>query len=200
MKIVIRHSHRGAGCFVKTDEATRILLENLGLRALKMMQEQDPLLWANASDTGFLKVIKRGAYILRCIGVHALIPLTDANAHRAFVTCCLLALRIENLPKQDRRNVRLALLILAECCTVQIDRAIVPPLMWLPKKVRTASRPVLTYRKLLNHEPASLADLLRLLTKLENALTPSFVILGCELRKMTEGLRTALERTRDRRG
>jgi hypothetical protein len=114
-------------------------LEALGSEALEIIRNQDPLLWAHASDTGFLKIIKQGACILRYIGVHTIIPLTDASAHRAFVTCCLLALRIEHLSTEDRRTVRVDLLMLAECCTVQINRAIVPPFPWVPKKVKKAS-------------------------------------------------------------
>jgi len=186
-------------CLLKLDDETRTKLEAFGAEALEMIRSQDPLLWAHASDTGFMKIIKQGACVLRCIGVHTIIPITDASAHCAFVTCCLLALRLQHLSTEDRRTVRVDLLMLAECCTVQIDRALVPPFLWLPKKVKKASRVTRTYRKMLNHEHVSLADLLRLLVKLESALTPSLVVIGCELRKVTEGLRKALEQTAGRK-
>ncbi len=199
VKITIQHLHDGTGCLLKMDDDIRIELEALGSRALQMIQQQDPLLWSHAADTGLLKIIRQGACVMRSIGVHTIIPLTDANAHSAFVSCCVLALRFDDLPGRDRRTLRRALVTLAECCTVQIDKALVPPFSLLPKATRAAPRLAKTYRKLLNHEPISLADLLRLLKRLEKTLSPELVPLICDLRTVTEGLRAALQQTRPRR-
>ena len=198
MKITILH-HVDSGCLLTMDDAARLRFEILGSKALGILEKQDPLLWAHAADTGFLKLIKRGAGVLQDFGAYTVIGLEDGHAHQAFITCCLLALRVEDLRLRDTRTLREALCVLSECCTVQVNPVIVPPLGTAPRKVKDMPRMTKAYERMVDNKPVSLADLLRLLKILEASLSPTFVPLACDLRIVTEGLRKALEQTKKKR-
>jgi hypothetical protein len=198
LKTIILH-HANGGSLLQMDDPTRLRLEMLGVKALSILEDQDPFLWAHAADTGFLALIKRGARVLRDLGVYTMIELSNGCAHHAFITCSLLALRIEDLRLEEKRTLREALLILSECCTVHVNPVIVPPFEGAPKKVKSASRLTHAYRMMINKKPVSLADLLRMLQALEYGLSPAFVPLICDLRTTTEGLRKALEQTKKKR-
>jgi hypothetical protein len=182
------------GFLVKLNDGTRLSIEALGSRAEELLQGQDIFLWATASDAGFLRMLTQGAKVLRHFGLYGIIELTDADSHRAFVTCRLLSLRTLEFP--GRRTLRRALVILAKCSLVQIKPHLLPPFRMLPAKVKKSSRLNQPYRSMLRYQEVSLWDLLRLRKRLEQELSPEFVPLTCELRKITEGLDNALGCTR----
>jgi hypothetical protein len=194
MKTTITPSRRG--CLVKLNDETRRSIEALGALAEELVQGQDVALWVSASDVGFLKMVRRGAEVLRHFGVHAIVELIDADAHRALVTCHLLSLRASELPARARRTLRQALVILAKCCSVRIEPHMLPPFQRLPADLKGTSRLAQLYQSILGDESVSLLALLRLCKRLEHALAPEFVPLTCKLRKMTGGLERALEKTR----
>ena len=90
--------------------------EALGALAGEMLRAQNSKQWARAADGEFLAMVRRGAKILRTIGLHSIFDLTETEAHLAFMTCLFLALLADVLSARQRRSLQQLLLVLARCC------------------------------------------------------------------------------------
>jgi hypothetical protein len=173
--------------------STRRQLRDLGLAAASLVFKQDPAVWARASDTEFLKKIANGSALLGEIGCDndCTIRLKDYGSHHAFMACLFLSSQADELTTVQRKSLHLALLLLSECCPVDLPIRSLPPL----NELRQALRLQGIMRK---HYPAmehsgviyvlTLADALRLLNAVQK------LPLVIDLRKTTQGLRVALRK------
>ena len=100
--------------------------EALGTLASKFLQAQDSHLWARAADGEFLPMVRHGAKILETIGLHAILDLTETEAHLSFMACRFLALHAEMLSARERRSLQQLLLVLARCCPVDVGPVRLP--------------------------------------------------------------------------
>jgi hypothetical protein len=181
--------------------STRRRLRDLGLAASFLVSKQDSALWARASDKEFLKQIAKGAALLGEIGCakDCIIRLRDCGSHYAFMACLFLSSQADALTTAQRQGLRLALLLLSECCPVDLPIRSLPPISELHQALRQQG----IMRK---HYPVmersgviyvlTLADALRLLDAVQQLPPISLVPLVIELRKTTEGLRVALRKAR----
>ena len=195
MKTTIIRRQGSSGSLLAMDNKLRVELESLGSSALEILETQDRLLWQHASDSGFLDTITKGAVVLKHLGLYQMVELTDIEAHHCFITCCLLALRVENLSAKRRRILWQAILILAECCLVEMDSKLLPPFPQLPIKLKKSQMVAKIYWHILEQNVISLADALRLLQELERYPSVRLMLFITELQTVTEGLRQALKRT-----
>jgi hypothetical protein len=115
------------------------------------------------------------------------------------MACLFLSSQADALTTAQRQGLRLALLLLSECCPVDLPIRSLPPISELHQALRQQG----IMRK---HYPVmersgviyvlTLADALRLLDAVQQLPPISLVPLVIELRKTTEGLRVALRKAR----
>ena len=165
--------------------------EALGALASKFLQAQDSHLWARAADGEFLPMVRRGAKILRTIGLHSILDLTETEAHFAFMTCRFLAIQAEVLSARERRSLQQLLLMLARCCRVEVEPSLMSFIRVLPPRVRCPPRLMAAYGDLVQNLPISLALAARLWAALDQSgLNPNH--LTDQLEEATLGFRTSL--------
>jgi hypothetical protein len=167
--------------------------EALGALASKFLQAQDPRLWTRAANGDFLRMVKHGAKILRTIGLHAMLDLTETEAHLAFMACQFISLRVELLTAKERRSLQHLLLILARCCYLEVHPSVIPFAADAPPRLQVARHLATTYYELQRSNRISLADALGLCTALTNR-GPEFDDLCDALRSGTEGLQETVLR------
>ena len=153
--------------------------EALGALASNFLQAQDSHLWAGAADREFLPMVRHGGKIIRTIGLHAILDLTETEAHLSFMACRFLALQAE-------------MLVSARCCRVDVGPVRLPEIQELPPRLRVSSRIRGAYVDLRRNHPISLADAAMLRLALRD-WPEEFEALRQQLDEVTTGLCTALQ-------
>jgi len=166
--------------------------EALGALAGKILQAQNSRLWASAADGEFLAMVRHGAKILLTIGLHAILDLTETEAHLSFMACRFLALQAEMLSARERRSLQQLLLVSARCCRVDVGPVRLPEIQELPLRVGVSSRVMDVYVDLRRNHPISLADAAMLRLALRD-WPEEFEALRQQLDEVTTGLCTALQ-------
>jgi len=166
--------------------------EALGALASEFLQAQDSRLWASAADGEFLPMVRHGGKIIRTIGLHAILDLTETEAHLSFMACRFLALQAEMLSARERRSLQQLLLVLARCCPVDVGPVRLPEIQELPPRLRVSSRIKGAYVDLRRNHPISLADAAMLRLALRD-WPEEFEALRQQLDEVTTGLCTALQ-------
>lgn len=196
---VLRYRDRPASIWTLEPSVQKGIRE-LGMTAATLLAEQNPALWTKAADTELLKRIIRGASYLGRIGCQngPDILVQDSASHHAFVACLFLASQASRLCLQCRADLRMTVLILAESCPVDLPITTLPPLTELAYGLRNQSIMRKHYpamRKSGGNYQVTLADALRLLIAMERAPSVKLLAVMMDLRRTTEGLRTALRQT-----
>ena len=157
--------------------------EALGALASKILQAQDSHPWARAADGEFLPMVRHGAKILRTIGLHAMLDLTETEAHLSFMACRFLALQAEMLSARERRILQHLLLLLARCCRFEVEPSLMSFIGKLPPRVRSSPCLMAAYGDLIRNLPISLAQAARLWAALDQS--------GAKLNPLTDHLEEA---------
>jgi len=165
--------------------------EALGTLASKFLQAQDSHLWARAANGEFLTMVRRGAKILRTIGLHAILDMTETESHLAFMTCRFLAIQAEVLSARERRSLQQLLLILARCCRIEVEPSLMSFIRELPPRVRCSPHLMAAYGDLVQNLPISLALATRLWVALDQSKS-KLTRLTDHLEQATMGFRTSL--------
>jgi hypothetical protein len=179
------------GYRIRMADHRRQQAEALGALACRLLLTQDSHQWARAADGEFLTLVKHGAKILRTIGLHAVLDLTETEAHLVFMACRFLALQTEMLSARERRILQNLLLLLARCCRVEVGPVQVPEIRKLPLQLRLSTRAVGVYVELSRNHPISLADAAMLRSALSDG-PEGFETLRRQLDEVTTGFCTAL--------
>ena len=181
-----------SGYRIQMADRRRRQVEALGALASEVLQAQDSHLWARAADAEFLPMVRHGAKVLRTIGLHAILDLTETEAHLSFMACRFLALQAELLSARECRSLQQLLLVLARCCRVDVGPVRLPEIQELPLRVGGSSRVMDVYVDLRRNHPISLADAAMLRLALRD-WPEEFEALRQQLDEVTTGLCTALQ-------
>ncbi len=150
------HTFNG-GSRIQMPDDKRRRAETLGAFACQQLQNQDPSLWAKASDREFLRMIKQGAKILRKIGLYATLDLSEAEAQLALIACRFVALQPGLLSAKQRRIMQYLLLLLSRCCFISLDSRKPSELGNFGHRSRISPDLKRAYRDLLRGKPVSLS-------------------------------------------
>lgn len=88
---------------------------------------------------GFTAALREGVRTLSQIADQPgnIVVVTEKEAHWAFVTCCVLASHVDELPPPGRRSLGQVLLIMADCFCVEVPVGTIPPFVSLSAHLRS---------------------------------------------------------------
>jgi len=200
MKTSVLGRRGGQASILSLEPSVQKGIGDLGMTAAALLAQQDPSLWAQASDTDFLNKLVKGAMFLMQIGREKGpdVAVKDSVSHHAFMTCMFLASQAGQLGLDQKANLRVTLLLLAECCPVDLSVPAIPPLEELTRGLRQQSIMQKHYPELAlakSHYTFTLADARRLLSTMERAPSVPLIALMAGLRQLTDVLRTSLRQT-----
>lgn len=195
------HRHRDYACSVlELDSSAKNRIRRLGREAQSILAAQDQELWRSASSPDFLPRLMAGAIILQRIGLpnDQSAVLEDDGAHLAFMTCMATAMVAADLDPGLLPILKETIQLLAYCCSVRVTVDSLPPLGSLPERLRTCDEVRRQYenfaRSIDGPRDVVLAEALALLRVYQHGKRPEDAAVMMELFKITEGLRTALDR------
>jgi hypothetical protein len=183
-------------------QADRDKMARVGTLAKTILSRQDQDHWARAGEPDLLPFAIAGAIILERIGQQSeAVILEDDGAHLAFITCTALTLLGSQLDRASLVILGETLKTLAMCCPVAATIHDLPPLGCLPTRLRNTSLIRRQYDLIRDAAPGTIditiADALALYRIFLVANSPQFSVALGEMTKISEGLRTALNRLKE---
>jgi hypothetical protein len=183
-------------------QADREKIAKVGTLAKNILSRQDQDHWARAGEPDLLPFAIAGAIILERIGQQSeAIIIEDDGAHLAFITCNALTLLASQLDRASLVILRDTLKTLAMCCPVETTIHDLPPLSCLPKYLQNTTLIRRQYDLIRDAVPGSIditiADALALYRIFLVSNSPQFSAVLAEMTKISEGLRTGLERLKE---
>lgn len=180
----------------------RLGVEALAHQAARILEQEEAAAKIANLIPGLLDGFREGVAALRKVADQAsdLVVIEEAEAQRAFVTCCFLATHVKTLPLECRRGLGQVLLLLAECFCVGVAVGAIPPLASLPPRLGSHTIINKLYPDLWAARDSSdrkfqltLADAFALLEALEIISSPiPLVMLRFDLWSLTGEFRMAL--------
>ena len=199
-RVLRKDDRKGSVLSLEPDLRTGVAaLADQAARILEKQEAADEL--ANLIP-GLLDGFREGVAALRKLADPArdLVMMEEAEAQRAFVTCCFLATHVKALPPAGRCSLGQVLLLLAECFCVGVVVGPIPPWASLPARLGSHTIVLKLYPDLWTARGSTdrkfrltLADAFALVEAFETISSPvPLVMLRFDLWRLTGQLRMAL--------